>query len=270
MIDVSVIIINFNTFQLTTNCITSVKHFTSGITYEIIVVDNASTEKDISLLLDEFPFIRIIKSPLNVGFAKGNNLGIIEAKGKYLLLLNSDTAMVENTLFKLLSHLEANPKVGVVSPRLIFPDGKHQSVAQRFPSIKYSLIELFRIQKLLPGGKAGRLLLGAFFDHRETVRVDWVWGACFMFPKFILGQLPGNKLDETYFMYFEDMQWCMDIQKLGYEIHFFADSEVIHLMGGSSGKKNAMMIENGNLFLRKNYRKWEIKWINELQNLLKL
>lgn len=269
MIGVSVIIINFNTFHLTTNCIASVKHFTSGITYEIIVVDNASTETNPSLLLYEFPFIKLIKSPVNVGFAKGNNLGIKEAAGKYILLLNSDTVLSDNTLFKLFEYLENNPKVGVISPRLIYPDGRHQSVAQRFPSIKYSLIEFFRLQKFLPGRRAGRLLLGAFFNHLETVKADWVWGACFMFPKSILDQLPDNKLDETYFMYFEDMQWCMDISKLGYEIHFFAGAEVIHLMGGSSGNKNSMMRENGNLFLKKNYPVWQIKWIKQLENWLK-
>jgi len=268
MIDVSVIIINFNTFQLTTNCIDSVKRFTSEITYEIIVVDNASTETDTSMLLDKFPSIKLIKSQQNVGFAKGNNLGIQQAAGKYILLLNSDTILSENTLYKLFQYLEDNPRAGVVSPRLVFPDGRHQSAAQRFPSLKYSLIESFRIQKLMSARKKGRLLLGSFFNHRETVKADWVWGTCFMFPASILKQLPGNKLDETYFMYFEDMQWCMDISALGYEIHFFADTAVIHLMGGSSAKKNEMMQQNGELFLARNYPEWQIKWIKNLQNLL--
>ncbi len=267
--DVSIIIINYNTFELTRNCISSVIASTSGLNYEIIVVDNASSEKDISLLLHQFPLISIIKSQSNLGFAKGNNLGIKEANGNYVVLLNSDTILIENTFLKLFTYMESNSQPGVVSPKLIFPDGRHQSVAQRFPSIKYSLIEFLRIQKLLPSRNAGRLLLGAFFSHKETVKADWVWGTCFMFRKSILSQLPEKKLDETFFMYYEDMQWCMDIGQLGYEIHFFADSEVVHLMGGSSGQKNGMMEENGNIFLCKNYPGWQINLIKRLNAWLK-
>lgn len=267
--DVSIIIINYNTLSLTRNCIISIKQCTRDVYYELIVIDNASTEKGVDSLQNEFADIKLFKSTVNLGFAGGNNLGLKQVAGKYVLLLNSDTILVENTIYKLFKYLEGNPKVGAVSPRLIFPDGRRQSVAQRFPSIKYSLIELFRIQKFLPTRKAGKILLGSFFNHSETLKVDWVWGTCFMLPKSILNQLPGGKLDETYFMYNEDMQWCMDIGKLGYEIHFFADSEVVHIMGGSLGKKNTMMEENGILFLRKNYAEWEIDWIRRLQGWLR-
>lgn len=266
--DVSIIIINFNTITLTRNCIASVQQFTADINFEIIVVDNSSTETDVSVLQNEFPSIKLVQSHLNLGFAGGNNLGIQYASGKYILLLNSDTYLKDNAILGIFKYMENHPEAGAVSARLIFPDGKLQAVAQRFPSIKYQLIELFRLQKLMPAKKAGRLLLGAFFDHRETVKADWVWGACFMFPKSILGQLHANKLDDTYFMYCEDVQWCMDFNRLGYEIHFFAGAEIIHLMGGSSGEKSTMMIQNGELFLTKNYKKWEISLINKLQHWL--
>lgn len=262
--DVSIIIINFNTITLTRNCIASVQQFTADINFEIILVDNASTETDVSVLQNEFPSIKLVQSHLNLGFAGGNNLGIQYASGKYILLLNSDTYLKDNAILSLFNYMEEHPEAGVVSPRLIFPDGRHQSVSQRFPSIKYSLIELLRLQKFMPKAQAGKILLGPFFNHQETVRVDWVWGACFMFRAPILEKLPSKKLDETYFMYFEDMQWCLDITKLGYEIHFFAGAEVIHLMGGSSGSKNKMMLENGELFLKRNYPAWQIRWIKKL------
>jgi len=267
--DVSIIVIHYDTPDLTSNCIKSIYQHTTGITYELIVVDNHSTFHDSNDIKEDFPEIILLKSETNLGFARGNNLGIRIATGKYILLLNSDTLLLENSIFKLFRYLETKPKVGVVSPRLIFPDGSSQSAAQRFPSIKYSLIELLRLQKFMTEKKGGKLLLGAFFNNLETVKADWVWGTCFMFPSGILDKLPENKLDDTYFMYGEDMQWCMDIGKLGYEIHFFAETEIIHLMGGSSGKKNTMMEENGRLFLEKNYKKWEIKWIQKLQYYLK-
>lgn len=266
--DLSIIIINYNTFKLTCQCIESVYAFTAGISFEIIVVDNASVECDPSDFLSLYPQIKLISNQTNLGFSKANNIGIDQASGSYIVLLNSDTFLKDNTFLKLYNYLEDHPAVGVVSPRLVFPDGTHQSAAQRFPSIKYSLIEFFRLQKLLTPRGSGKLLLGSFFDHKETIEVDWVWGTCFMFRKGILQQLPGNKLDDSYFMYCEDIQWCMDIKNVGYEIHFFADTEVAHLMGGSSGKKNALMEESGDLFLCRNYSEFQIKWIKRLQKLL--
>ncbi|WP_066406911.1 glycosyltransferase family 2 protein [Flavisolibacter tropicus] len=251
--DVSIIIINYNTYQLTRNCISSVIQYTSGVNYEIVLVDNASIEPEPVTFEALFPGIKVIRSTENVGFAKGNNLGISDAKGKYILLLNSDTVLKENSVKITYDYLEANPKVGVLSARLIFPDGKHQSVAQRFPSIRYQLIELFRIQKLMSKKLSEQLLLGAFFNNSRSVKADWVWGAYFMLPRDILSKLPAHKLDDTYFMYAEDMQWCKDIRKLGYEVHFYAGTEVIHFMGGSSGAKQNLMQKNNDLFLKRNY-----------------
>ncbi|XZF13823.1 glycosyltransferase family 2 protein [Chitinophagaceae bacterium MMS25-I14] len=266
--DVSVVIINYNTLDLTEQCIRSVIKYTSGITYEIILVDNASTKEQPDRLAAVFPELKLVKSEKNLGFSGGNNLGILYASGKYILLLNSDTYLTENSLFTTFRYMEEHPQTGVLSARLIFPDGRHQAAAQRFPSVKYQLAELLRLQKLMSKKAAGRFLLGAFFDHNETVRADWVWGTYFMFRKELLNRLPDNKLDDTYFMYNEDVQWCMDIRKLGYEIHFFAGTSVVHLMGGSSGMKNDLMVQNGELFLKKNYSPLQIRLMKLLSGIL--
>ncbi len=262
--DVSIVIINYNTLQLTRACIESVISYTKGLSYEIILVDNASTE-EASILKEDYPSIHFIRSQVNLGFAGGNNLGITAATGKYILLLNSDTYLQQNALLITFNYLEKHSEAGVVSARLVYPDGRHQSAAQRLPSVRYLLIELFRIQKLLPKRSAGKLLLGAFFDNKENTTADWVWGTYFMFRREILKQLPEGKLDDRYFMYNEDMQWCIDIRKLGYQIHFCADAEVVHIMGGSAGKKNKMMEENGRLFMERNYSRLHRWLINILQ-----
>src|SRR5215203_1392638 len=249
---VSIVIVHYNTPELTRNCIESIFKHTSGLNFEVIVVDNASTTHDASELKSSFPGIILIKSEKNLGFAGGNNKGIGVASGKYLLLLNSDTLLIENTVLSAFQYLEAHSRAGAVSVKLIFPDGRQQSVAQRFPSLKYLLIELFRVQKLMPREMAGRILLGSFFDHNCNAKVDWIWGAFFMFRKELLQKMPGNILDDRYFMYAEDMQWCWDIKKMGYEIHFFAGSTVIHYMEGSSGPKNKLMKANGEDFLKRN------------------
>lgn len=266
--DVSIIIINYNTTELTLQCLESIYRYTTGIAFEVILVDNASSE-DPAVFRQRYPDLQLLASKENLGFAGGNNLGIRHAAGKYILLLNSDTYLKDNAILTVYNYMASRPQAGVVSARLVFPDGRHQSAAQRFPSVKYQLIELLRLQKLLSRKAVGRLLLGAFFDHKENVRADWVWGTFFMFRKDILTQLPGQQLDDTYFMYYEDMQWCMDISKLGYEIHFCADAEVVHVMGGSSGNKNKMMEDNGVLFMKRNFTPLQIKWIAQLDQWLR-
>ena len=251
--DVSVIIINYKTFALTSQCVDSILKFTKGVSLEIILVENGTSEFTIEDISHWGDSVKLIVSEKNLGFAGGNNLGISSATGKYILLLNSDTYLMEDSISKSFIFLEKNPKIGVVSAKLVYPNGQHQSVAQRFPSVKYSLIELLRVQKLIGKKNAGKVLLGSFFDHNETVEVDWVWGAFFMFPKVILSQLPNQHLDESYFMYWEDIQWCKDIKKLGYKIFFFAETQVVHIHEGSKGNKNEMMERNSALFFEKNY-----------------
>ncbi|MDI9320101.1 MAG: glycosyltransferase family 2 protein [Phycisphaerales bacterium] len=266
--NISIIIINYKTYQLTCNCIDSIIKNVTGVSYEIILVENGTDEFRLEKVAHWGDKIKLILSEENLGFAGGNNLGIQYAQGKYILLLNSDVYLTDDAITKTYAYLEQRPQVGVVSAKLVYPDGRIQSVAQRFPSVKYQLIELLRLQKLMNKRVAGKLLLGSFFDHNENVKSDWVWGAYFMFPRNILSKLPQNKLDDSYFMYYEDMQWCMDIKKLGYEVHFCAEATVVHLLGGSSAAKKELMEKNGALFLSKNYTEAEAKWIKKLNKWL--
>jgi GT2 family glycosyltransferase len=268
--DVSIILINFNTAALTLACLESVYHYTANIHFEVILVDNASTECDPIVFKDRFPGIKLIQNNENSGFARGNNIGIRHASGRYVLLLNSDMELKSNAIYESYIFLETMPSAGVCSIRLIYPDGRHQSVAQRFPSIRYRLVEFLRIQKLLGGEAGGRLLLGSFFNHHETVKADWVWGAFFMFRHSILGSLPNQKLNEEYFMYGEDMQWCFDFSKRGWEIWFLGNVEALHHMGGSAGNKSLLMKEGIEHFYRKNYRWHQRSCIRFVDKLLKL
>lgn len=265
--DVSIIIVHYNTPKLTEQCVQSVIDKTKRVSYEVIVVDNASTVHDAHELKDKFPSIKLVKSAINLGFAGGNNLGLKEAVGEYILLLNSDTVLINDAVSLTFDYLKKHPKVGVVSAQLQYPDGNIQSVCQRFPSIRYTLFELLRIQKLLPKKNQGHLLLGAFFDHKSRAKADWVWGAYFMFCRNILYQLPEEKLNDSYFMYAEDMQWCLDIHRLGYEIHYFPDAKVIHYMGGSSADKQLLMKDSIKRFLDNNYSPFHKRIILALEAL---
>lgn len=271
MTDTSIIIINYNTFDLTCKCIGSVIAHTKGISYEIILVDNASTECDPGLFTERFPAVKLIQSPVNIGFAGGNNLGIKEASGKYILLLNSDTELKDNAVKSCADYLDAHPEAGVVSVKLVYPGGVIQQQCQRFPSIRLELMELLRLHKLLPADLRGRIMQSSFFDHRSFLRTEWLWGTFFMFPARILEQLSGQQLSQDHFMYCEDKEWCYEISKLGYEIHYWPQHEVIHHLGGSSKgsdaqeKRMRMILENEKKFIIAHYGKWKWKIIRLLK-----
>jgi hypothetical protein len=248
----SIIIVNYNTFVLTSQCIQSILDYTKDLVYEIILVDNASTECTPDKFTEVFPGLRLVKNTTNRGFAGGNNDGLVWATGNVRLLLNSDTILVDNSLKKAYDYLLAHPAIGVLSAQLLFPDGGPQSCCQRFPSLKLELLELLRLQKLLPARLRSRLLLGSFFDHQQAMEADWVWGTFFMFPSEVLHKLPGQRLPEDFFMYGEDMQWCYQIkQKLGYRIWYYPEAKVIHYLSSSASKSN---MNKTDLMLRNEYR----------------
>src|SRR5438874_129997 len=135
--DISIIIINYNTFILTSDCIRSVIKCTTGIDYEIILVDNASSECSPHEFLKEFTNIILIKSPINGGFAYGNNLGLQKTQGEFVLLLNSDTVLTDNSIAKSLSYFRSQEKSGVLGCRMTYPTGRIQYTARRFRTIKW-------------------------------------------------------------------------------------------------------------------------------------
>lgn len=267
-VDVSIIIINYNTFALTCGCLESIVEKTIGLTYEIILVDNNSSERQPDRFLDLFPEIILIKSPTNVGFAKGCNLGIEVAKGTLILLLNSDTLLQNNAIMIAKEFLERHVKVAVVSSILLFPDGRVQNNCQRFPSIKYTLFELLRLQKIFSKKRAGKILFGSFFNYREIAYPDWVWGTFFMFRKELLKQLAGEKLADNFFMYGEDMLWCMEFRLRGYSVAFLPEAKTIHHMGQSAGAKSLLMKKNLEVFMHKYYPRWQATLIHWLNNTL--
>lgn len=251
---VSIIIVNYNTYQLTCNCIESIYQKCTEIDLEIILVDNASKECNPDLFLEKFPEIILIKSEENVGFSKGNNLGVDVAVGEYILLLNSDTILINDSISICVNYLMKNTDVAVVTTKLLFEDGRVQSVAQRFPNIFWNILELLRFQKIFPK-LGGKLLMGGFFDYQTELEIDWTWGAFFMFPKFLLKKIPNGKLNDDFFMYCEDMLWCWNFKKIGYKIMYIPYGEVFHIFGGTSsvGYRKAQLKVNHKLFITQNY-----------------
>ncbi|HXP53093.1 MAG TPA: glycosyltransferase family 2 protein [Bacteroidia bacterium] len=253
-IDVSIIIVNYNTFRLTRKCISTIVQHTKGVSYEIILVDNASVECDPDKFLKEFPAVKLVRSSENLGFTGGNNLGIGMAKGQYILLLNSDTELTEDSISKCYDVIKVNSKMGVVTCKLVSPNGEIQKQCHRFPSVALTLIELFRIHKLIPQPKRGILMGNGFFDHLSSIYTEFVWGAFFMFPTDILQKFTDKKLPGRFFMYSEDLEWCYTIKELGYTIYYNADTSIIHHLGASS-KASFLRLKHNNeyAFIVKHY-----------------
>lgn len=252
----SIIIVNYNTYQLTCNCIESVAKYTS-LPHEIILVDNASTECNPDLFKEKFPFIKLVKNPLNNGFAAGNNLGIKYATGDLILLLNSDTYLTEDAISKTATYLLSQNKTGVVGCKMLYPDSTLQYTARRFRSIQWELLDWFRpVLYVLSYQSRAKLMLGKYFNGDFNTESDWLNGAFFMFHKDILAHLPQQKLDERFFMYGEDHLWCWQIQQAGFVNYFYSETSIVHISSGSTSIEKQ-------LNLRKLMLKHELEIVKE-------
>ena len=233
MVEVSVIVINYNTPDLTSDCINSLINHTKDIVYEVIVVDNGSEKRFDFTQFDHLDNFKYVYSPKNLGFAGGNNLGISCAKGDYILLLNSDTIISENSVKTLYDCFRREPRSGSLTPKLLSPDGSVQPCANRAPSLRLELRQLLRINKFTKPEKLANLYLGARHDYNKPVECDWIYGACFFTSKAMIDNVFGGKLPETFFMYAEDMLWCLMLKKAGYTNLYTPETSIIHLGGAS-------------------------------------
>ncbi|MEQ8711501.1 MAG: glycosyltransferase family 2 protein [Cyclobacteriaceae bacterium] len=234
MVEVSVIIINYNTTVLTNKCIASIIRFSENVDYEIIIIDNNSKPK--FTLDDECSNaeIKVLYSDKNIGFARANNLGLYHATGKHILLLNSDTELLNNAIGNSLKKIKTQSSIGVISAQLVSPNGELQHPAERFPSLKRELRELFRLNKSLISKERAEYYLGSAFDHQSEVECDWVWGTFFMFSRKLVACFAERRLPDDFFMYGEDMQWCWAIKKLGYKIIYYPEAKILHHGAGSA------------------------------------
>jgi GT2 family glycosyltransferase len=249
---VSVIIINYNTFDLTCQCIQSIIDQTTDIDYEIILVDNASIEKDPSDFIKYYPQITLIANNVNVGFAKGNNLGIQKARGELVLLLNSDTKLANNAIKIAADFIRSYPEIGVLSGQLLNVDKSPQPIVGRFPSLSREILELLRLVKFIPNKK--KFYLFDRWDYNCPTEADYIWGAFFMFHKSDLKHFPNQRLHDNFFMYGEDLQWCYHFKKkLKKQVYYLPGPKVYHYIGGSDKSNISFDVKFANTILPNRY-----------------
>ena len=261
MIDVSVIIVNYNVKDLLVNCVTSILSSSGDLNIELIVVDNNSFDGSVEQLKYKFPdnnAVKIIESRVNLGFGKANNLGVKSARGKYLLLLNPDTVVQEDTIEKTIKFYEENPKAGAVSCKLVLPNGKLDLACRRsFPKPSVAIYRILGLSKLFPRSKTFAGYNLTYLDENQTYEVEAICGAFMMIRKDIYEEVGG--FDEDYFMYGEDLDLCFRIKKAGYKVFYYSGTSTIHFKGESTRKSSISYVSNFygamKIFVQKNLKK---------------
>jgi N-acetylglucosaminyl-diphospho-decaprenol L-rhamnosyltransferase len=235
--ELSVVIVNWNVRDLLRRCLESV--FVAGgpstdhasPRTEVIVVDNASTDGSVEMIRTEFPQVTILTNTANLGFAGGNNQGIAAAQGRYVLLLNADAEVLGDALSVLVQYMGAHSDVGLVGPQLLYPDGRVQSSRRRFPTLATLFLESTWLESLAP-----RSLLNRYYvlDQPDSalLDVDWVVGAAMLIRRETLQQVGG--LDEGFFMYSEELDWCRRIKAAGWRVVYQPAAQIVHHVGKSS------------------------------------
>ncbi len=229
----SVIIVSWNTRQLLEQCLKSVYASASGVAgLEVLVVDNRSTDGSVQMVDSRFPAATVISNSQNVGFAKANNLAISRAKGEYLLLLNPDTEVVGAAIPQLLRFAEAHPDVAVAGPQLLNTDGTIQPSRRRFPTAATAFLESTVLQRWMPDHPALQRFYVLDRSDDQTQEVDWVVGAALLVRASAARQV--GLMDEDYFMYSEEMDWCRRFVGAGWKVVYYPPAQLIHHGGQSS------------------------------------
>lgn len=254
MIDVSIIIVSWNTKDLLRKCIQSIYNETKKYTFEIIVVDNDSPDKSADMVAEEFSEVILIANKDNKGFAAGNNQAMQIAKGDHLLLLNPDTVVIENAIDKMTDFVKTS-KYQVVTCKLLNGDMTLQKSVNSFFSLLGSFVENRYIgEKLAKLDTKGKRFM-SFWDHSENREYDWAYGAVIFITREVFEKV--GYLDERFYIYAEEMDYYMRIRKAGYKAMFLSDVKIIHY-GKSSSKqrRGAMFIQNYlsfYIYLKKHY-----------------
>ncbi len=256
--NVSICIVNWNTKDLLHDCIKSIKEKTSGIDYEIIIVDNASSDGSVEMIRHTFPDCKLIASDQNLGFVKGNNLAIKEASGKYIVYLNPDTTLVTNAITGMHNFLENNREYGAIGCKLIDQNGNIQyTCAAAFPTPFNTLSPLLLLDRIFPKSKLFAARELDYWNHEDSRDVECLSGACIMTRKNIIDDLGG--FDENIFMYSEDIDLCYQILRRNWNIFYLASEIIIHHEGASTRKKKnrnfapLMQKASNYYFIRKNF-----------------
>ncbi|MGC8839005.1 MAG: glycosyltransferase family 2 protein [Anaerolineae bacterium] len=243
-VDLSVIIVNWNVRDLLARCLESLRaeaeheegHIlslaASSYLFEVIVVDNASSDGSVEMVQGRYPWVRLLANAANRGFTQANNQGLALARGRYLLLLNPDTEVRPGALHTMLQWMDAHPRAGALGPRVRYPDGSVQPTRRRFPTLATAFLESTFLHQWFPHNPVARRYHMADQSDEEEQAVDWVVGACLLLRGDAVREV--GPLDEGFFMYSEELDYCARLRAAGWEVAYLPAAEIVHYEGRSS------------------------------------
>ncbi len=258
--DVSIVIVSYNTCRILDECIASIERETA-VSYEVIVVDNASVDGSCRMLREKYPEVLLIENRENAGFARANNQGFAIARGKYFFMLNSDTVILDRAIDKLVNFMDKNADVGICGPRNIGRDGKIQYNCDHFPGFWNSFCSYANLMNLFPNVKMFRRSQMQYWDYGDMKDVERIMGCSLLIRAELCRRLGG--LDNNYFMYFEETDLCLRTIRSGLRIVYVPSALIIHYGGESSRMQSKKSVINKTVypyflasqyyFYRKNY-----------------
>ena len=257
-IDVSVIIVSFNTRDLLRDCLSSIIKNTHGVSYEIIVVDNASKDGSADMVKEEFPNVHLIASDENNGFAKGNNIALPQVKGKHIFYLNPDTVLLNDAISQLSNFVDTHPDLGFVGPRLY-----RNTQRMHHPTIRFFTTPSSILFRHTPGYQYWQLFFERFLVDKTSTRVvDWLMGAALMGPADLIKENGG--FDEIFFVYSEEEDLCRRLKQKGRNTYYYPEAEIVHFWGGSSSQTpsvaNKFFWDSQMIYLLRYHSNATVKW----------
>ena len=260
--DLSVIIVTWNSGEFIRNCLDSILFSQGNFNSEVIVVDNCSSDETARIVEQLYPQVNLIQNRKNLGYAKANNQGIEEAGGDYILLLNPDTQVFEDSLSLMHEFMEENPSTGALGPKLLNPDKTVQASCREFPTFSTLIWEFSGLSRLFPKSRIfGRWRMGYFgFDQQR--KADQPMASCLLLRRAALEDV--GIFDENFAMFFNDVDLCYRIKKGGWKIFFYPEAKVIHHKGASTRKAKARMIWLSHLAFYKFFKKHKTGLTNRL------
>lgn len=232
MLDLSIIIVNWNTRDYTAKCLRCVESTVKKISYETFVVDNNSSDGSQDMVRRDFPTVKLVANTENVGFARANNQAMKLAQGRYVLLLNSDAFVKENTLDHMVQFMDEHPDAGMAGCKLLYEDGSLQPSCFTFPTLLTELYIALGLNTLFPKSKIFGQYAMTDWDFNDTRPVDVIMGAFMLVRAELIPKI--GMMDEAFFMYSEEVDWCYRFQQAEWKVYFCPDVETVHLWGGSS------------------------------------
>jgi hypothetical protein len=233
MLDLSVIIVSWNTRDLLDRCLRQLYRAAAGLAIEVFVVDNASHDGSQELVRERYPQAMLLANDTNLGFVRANNQALPQAGGEFVLLLNSDAFLDPDALQMLVDFMRAHPRAGAAGPRLRYPDGALQRSCTAFPTLWHELCLMLQLDRLFPSSPIFASYWYAGWQYDTVREVDSIMGACLLVRNTAMQQI--GILDEDYVMYSEEVDWCYRIQQAGWQNYLVPAATAEHIWGGSTG-----------------------------------